>query len=402
VHVPPTKDKLLEAIEAVHAAGLDEGLWPNALGAAAGLVRANCVTLETWETQGLRHLGFKGFNVPPADELSYLADFVPLNPRLPIAARHTTGDIFCDHTFLSEGAMDRDPFYMEFLKAVGLRYFACGLIERTAHAITGVGLHRPRKHGQFERREIALLQRLLPHFRQAYDVAKRLRQARDRDSAFQSALDWLADGVALLAADGAVLYANEALQRIVRANDGIKIVKRKIVFAAVDAATRLASALASAARLHAGDPDFGADPDFAAARPSRVPPYVVSLRPLLHGQPLGATQRTPVAALFVHDPLKRGRHAAQIFREACGLTEAEANLALALQQGTGVADYARTRGLSLNTAYTHLRRVKEKTGCHHMAELILWLNDLRLPLRTLLLGAFGYLRLVAEMVEVWV
>jgi hypothetical protein len=94
VHVPRTKDKLLEAIEAVHAAGLDEGLWPNALGAAAGLVRANCVTLETWETQGLRHLGFKGFNVPPADELSYLADFVPLNPRLPIAARHTTGDIF--------------------------------------------------------------------------------------------------------------------------------------------------------------------------------------------------------------------------------------------------------------------------------------------------------------------
>jgi DNA-binding CsgD family transcriptional regulator len=109
-----------------------------------------------------------------------------------------------------------------------------------------------------------------------------------------------------------------------------------------------------------------------------------------------------VAALFVHDPLKRGRHAAQIFREACGLTEAEANLALALQQGTGVADYARTRGLSLNTAYTHLRRVKEKTGCHHMAELILWLNDLRLPLRTLFLGAFGYLRLVAEIVEVWV
>jgi hypothetical protein len=68
-------------------------------------------------------------------------------------------------------------------------------------------------------------------------VAKRLRQARDKESAFQSALDWLADGVALLAADGAVLYANEALQRIARANDGIKIVKRKIVFAAIDAAT---------------------------------------------------------------------------------------------------------------------------------------------------------------------
>jgi DNA-binding CsgD family transcriptional regulator len=117
---------------------------------------------------------------------------------------------------------------------------------------------------------------------------------------------------------------------------------------------------------------------------------------------LGTAQRAPVAALFVHDPLKRGRHTAQIFREAFGLTEAEANLALALQQGTGVADYARARGLSLNTVYTHLRRVKEKTGCHHIAELILWLSDLRQPLRTLLLGALGYLRFVAEVVEVGV
>jgi hypothetical protein len=29
----------------------------------------------------------------------------------------------------------------------------------------------------------------------------------------------------------------------------------------------------------------------------------------------------------------------------------------------------------------HLRRIKEKTGCNHMGELIRWLNDLHLPLR---------------------
>jgi DNA-binding CsgD family transcriptional regulator len=46
-----------------------------------------------------------------------------------------------------------------------------------------------------------------------------------------------------------------------------------------------------------------------------------------------------------------------------------------------VTDYARERALSPNTAYTHLRRIKEKTGCKRMPELIRWLNDLRLPLR---------------------
>jgi DNA-binding CsgD family transcriptional regulator len=93
------------------------------------------------------------------------------------------------------------------------------------------------------------------------------------------------------------------------------------------------------------------------------------------------TRRTPVALLFVHDPLERHQRVAQIFRDALGLTEAEANLALALQEGMAVTDYARARALSLNTAYTHLRRIKEKTGCKHMAELIRWLNDLHLPLR---------------------
>ena len=45
------------------------------------------------------------------------------------------------------------------------------------------------------------------------------------------------------------------------------------------------------------------------------------------------------------------------------------------------ADGISARALSLNTAYTHLRRIKEKTGCKHMAELIRWLNDLHVPLR---------------------
>jgi DNA-binding CsgD family transcriptional regulator len=35
----------------------------------------------------------------------------------------------------------------------------------------------------------------------------------------------------------------------------------------------------------------------------------------------------------------------------------------------------------LNTVYTHLRRLREKTGSNHLPELIHKLNELRLPLR---------------------
>ncbi len=47
-----------------------------------------------------------------------------------------------------------------------------------------------------------------------------------------------------------------------------------------------------------------------------------------------------------------------------------------------LSDYARTGGLSLNTVYTHLRRLREKTGCSRMPELIRRLNDLQMPLRS--------------------
>ena len=40
-----------------------------------------------------------------------------------------------------------------------------------------------------------------------------------------------------------------------------------------------------------------------------------------------------------------------------------------------------TLGGSLNTAYTHLRHLREKTGCSRMPELIRKLNEVQVPLR---------------------
>jgi DNA-binding CsgD family transcriptional regulator len=68
-------------------------------------------------------------------------------------------------------------------------------------------------------------------------------------------------------------------------------------------------------------------------------------------------------------------------RDLFGLTEAEAALAQAVHSGPTITDYARTRRLSLNTIYTHLRRLREKTGSSRLPELIHKLNEVRLPLR---------------------
>ena len=70
-----------------------------------------------------------------------------------------------------------------------------------------------------------------------------------------------------------------------------------------------------------------------------------------------------------------------VFNVYFGLTPTEAGLARAIQSGISFDRYARERAVSLNTVYTHLRRLKEKTGCKRLSELIRKLNDLQAPLR---------------------
>ena len=69
-----------------------------------------------------------------------------------------------------------------------------------------------------------------------------------------------------------------------------------------------------------------------------------------------------------------------MLREIFGLTEAETGVALALQSGVALERYARSNNISLNTVYTHLRRVREKTGCHSVADLVRKLDEFRIPL----------------------
>jgi DNA-binding CsgD family transcriptional regulator len=177
-----------------------------------------------------------------------------------------------------------------------------------------------------------------------------------------------------------VLFANEGFHAIARRDDGLRLRKGGIEFAVSEARERLQSALAAAARLAGGDVRSTVTPDFTVPRRSGGEPYLVSVRPLLDRSHSRQSAKA-VAIVFVRDPLARGAAAIGTLRDLFGLTEAEAALAQALQSGATVNDYARTRRLSLNTVYTHLRRLREKTGSNRLPELIHKLNELRLPLR---------------------
>jgi DNA-binding CsgD family transcriptional regulator len=376
----PGENNLLATIEAVHAAGLDSSLWPRALAAVAEIVGSGAASFEVFDKRAGAHRAYYVSGLPEVDVAAYLEHYIAENPRWLYMPRQRTGDVSFDYQFIDEPGMDKAPFYAELLAPMDLRYFMSAVLMATPQDYACISIQRMTREGHVQAREIDLMKRLLPHMRQAFDVAQRLKGAGESAKSFERAFDWIVDGVAFVAAGGALVYANEALQVIARRNDVIRLRKGALEFLAVDARARFDAALDAVGRLRNGEEHVPAPTDFAASRESDAPPYLVSVRPLARSAQDGRTAAR--AIVFIRDALMRDGASSQMLRELFGLTAAEANVALALQFGLSLDAYARAHVVSLNTVYTHLRRIREKTGCRSIAELIRKLDEYRIPLRS--------------------
>lgn len=253
------------------------------------------------------------------------------------------------------------------------------MLEHTSEKAAAVSVQRTRKQGHVGKREIALMQRLCPHYQRAYDVATRLRTAGDRGGVLENALEWLADGVALLRADGDIVYANDTIRVLAQRGDAFRTNGRTIEFATHGARRLFEAALGAVKKI--GDPsDDGLPTDFLVPRRDGMPAYIVSVRPLLRGK-ARETQTQADVMLLMRDPLWRNAATSQMLQRLFNLTNAEAHLAHALCTGVTTTTYALDRNVSLNTVYSHLKHIREKTGCKSVPELIRKFGELNVPLR---------------------
>lgn len=365
-------DDLNAVIEAIYSAAAAPDAWPCALKASADLFEGAGATLEVVNKSTLSPVLFMGAGVPEASEIDYLEQFISLSPRVPLALRQQPGDIGYDDQILSNADMDRDAFYNEFLSTYGFRYFVSGCLIHSAEQYGAVAIQRSADQGHVSRREIALMQRLVPHFRQALDLSMRWQQMVQARADIDHALDSLRDGVILFGGGGTAMHVNRRAQEILRQRDGLRLCRGMLTIAQPDAMKRFAMALADALNLRSSEcaPDFA----FTVPRPSGEIPYIVAVRPYrdAHGQAR--------AAAFIRDPQAAGGGERVLLREAFGLTEAEARLAVALVDGQSLRSYAETKDLSINTIYTHYKRLKEKTGSASQATLIAKLKSMASPI----------------------
>jgi DNA-binding CsgD family transcriptional regulator len=365
-------DRIIAAISRIHAAGLDSTIWPEALSLVTELIGGNGASLEFLNRPSLQPYGMYTHGLP--DVSAYIEHYAPMCPRLPFAARHAAGTMCYDALCTSEAEMDTNPFYAELLAPLDMRYFVGAVISTSPQELVISGVQMSPKQGHASPATIKTMALLVPHIQQATDVMRRLGNLANLQRSFEDVLNWLADGVLKLSADGSVRYANLAAQKIFRRNDGIAMRRGAVEFLSAQAGAKFAGAMQAVAKLRDADVTAMKDADFVAETRSGAPPFSISIRPASAAKDVSDDI---LALMFIHDPLTRDAATVELLRQAFGLTPAEADVANGLRCGLSADDYARSRKISPNTVYTHIRRIKAKTGCTRMAELIRKLDDIQ-------------------------
>jgi DNA-binding CsgD family transcriptional regulator len=131
-------------------------------------------------------------------------------------------------------------------------------------------------------------------------------------------------------------------------------------------------AVADALGLNAGGARFGTS--VLCPRPSGGRAYVAHAFPFPNREEHGDGE--PSALIVIVDPDHRPQPPKDMLRNLYGLTKGEADIALRVADGQGLAPISEDLCVSIATVKTHLQHVFDKTDTHRQAELVRLLTAL--------------------------
>lgn len=343
-----------------------------AIAAYMGATQGQLMTIENGTT-----LVENRFHGGPESAFSdYLANWMDKDPRFTLSVQRQ-GVLLSDVADIDRALFERSAIYNELLRKSESNYTLFGNFRTDRNTLMALAIMRGQQGGPFAPAEIVRLEAIIPHLRRATRLRCLVGSMQAELDDLRRALDVHPSAIAILDATGNVVCANAAAEALFREPGGIGTERGMLAATAPAARRALAAAIARAVK------EADASVAQLATAPSTVPISVplgrakgvmslsVSLFALRPHSELreGAARTARVLALF-HDPRRRIRLDAALVAQVYGLTATEAALATALAHGQTVADFARARGCTEQTARSHLKRVLDKTGTHRQPDLV--------------------------------
>jgi DNA-binding CsgD family transcriptional regulator len=300
--------------------------------------------------------------------LEHLLNDLPWSTR---SMRHLVDRVAPISEAFSGVEIESTPFYTEWLKPQGLApIWPAGhtLVDEAGEPIGGIVVFRAEGQGPFTDEELASMSPFIPHLRRALHVHLALHGARTVQHAVAEALNRLPTGVLLLNKKREVVLRNRGADRIVSQDDGFRLDRNGPCVASARENAALQKLIADAMETqHRGA--LASTGFLSISRPSGRRSFAVMVTPLL-AVPAGGVVSDAVVALFVSDPDAGRVSEAEVLAKLYALTHSEAEMVRLLALGLSLEEAASKRGVSMNTARSHLKHAFAKTGTSRQGELV--------------------------------
>lgn len=279
---------------------------------------------------------------------------------------------------MSEAELQQTPFFQNWARPQGLREACITKFVHTPDRIGLMGCTTRANRGIITVEEQRFMTLLSPHLRRASLIGDLLDQTRITANFYREALDHLAVPIVLAGADGAILHANGAADRMFSGQGPILSKKGLLQPQNPVVARALAEALASAA---GADASLGSRGIGLPVSAPGQPPAVAYVLPLTEGTARAAF-RPACAAVFVSTTTSSSPLPEAVLTTLFDLTPAEARVLLRIGSGLPASRSASSLGISENTLKTHLNRIFAKTGTRRQADLVKLISDIGMPFVT--------------------
>jgi len=348
----------------IYDAAMNSTRWSAALEEISSAIGATgCAVLTTDPVHN--EITVRSSGADPASVTAYNEYFGVLDPSPSALDRVPTGLVIPNEQLVDRSMLTRSEFFNEWADPFDYGDGAYAVLTRNRTGtswICAAARAESEPFGTSER--ITLLQALVPHLQHAIALQARMCDIDRSQRDLMAALDSSPDGIAIVGQDGKVIHLNSVAEAIVARGDGL-CVRSGSLKATISHLDRiLDQAIQEALHGSISGPPSGRC--IAVPRSGAQRSYVLRAVPIQTRD----EGRPPSALIVIADPQLEPVRDSDALRRLYGLTKTEAEVALRVLDGTGLAPIAEEMALSLATVRTHLQHVFDKTDTHRQAELV--------------------------------
>lgn len=260
---------------------------------------------------------------------------------------------------------NKTRFFREWLAPQDIAYAAGAVVLQEGQWLTQLILQRRPSHAAFTRVEMETINRLIPHLQRTLQMRQRFAELQLGQNFLAGGLDMLAMPTLLMDEYGMVAHHNKSASRLLATQKDIRMEAGSLQTPDEKLNLKLGQEISKAIRASRGE-TTELNSVILLKRRSRLP-LMLMIAPL---RLAGEQQSHGAALLFVFDPDIEPEVRVDLIRRLFLLSEAEAQLSVALCCGKTPDDVALERGTSINTVKSQLKNVFLKTGTKRQSELV--------------------------------